>query len=358
MPVKNMRVLFLPTNVGGVAFWRMYQFFRKMKEKGVDAFIYNYKENANIVGEWEHRFAYDENTRSEIYRIMKYSDINIVQYIHLPIILAVQLMFQEKFHKKFLAEIDDEVIDTPSYNPAFKGGWTPGNPFEKVVIEHLRSSNGIITSTPFLQDYYTRFNKNINTIPNCIDFSKWPVNGKRKSKKIRIGWIGGGNHDEDLRIMLDVIPAIIGKYKNVEFYFVHGVPDYLKNLEGVQYNTGWRDIGKYPEYVASWGFDIGLAPLVVNKFNMAKSNLRWLEYSALKIPTVATRIEPYEKSIKHGETGYLCETAKDWIDNLSLLIESEKSRRDIGNNSFDYIHKHFNLDSVTDKYIKLLKEQI
>jgi glycosyltransferase involved in cell wall biosynthesis len=353
-----MRVLFLPTNVGGVAFWRMYQFFRKMKEKGVDAFIYNYKENANLVGEWEHRFAYDENTRSEIYGILKHSDVGVVQYIHLPIILAVLLMFQDKFHKKFLAEIDDEVIDTPAYNPAYKGGWVPGNPFEKVVIEHLRSSNGIITSTDFLKSYYAMFNKNIHTMPNCIDFGKWGTNRKRHDNKVRIGWIGGGNHDEDLRIMLEVIPAITSKHTNVEFYFVHGVPDYLKNLKGVQYNTGWRDISKYPDYVASWGFDIGLAPLEINKFNNCKSNLRWLEYSALKIPTVATKIEPYEKSIVHGQTGFLCETAQDWIDNLSMLIDSQKDRRDIGNRAFDDIHSRFNLDTVTDDYIKTLKEQI
>ena len=354
-----MKVAFMPTNCGGVAFWRCYQFFRKMKEKGIDAYIYNYKEDAQIVGEWEHKFAYDENLRSEVYKIFKYADVSIIQYIHIPIILASILMFQDKFNKKFLAEIDDEVIDTPSYNPAFKGGWVPGNPYEKVVIEHLKASNGIITSTDFLKDYYGQFNSSIDTMPNCIDFNKWNIpNFKRKDKMIRIGWIGGGNHDEDLMELKDIIPIILDKYKNVEFMFVHGVPEFLKDIHPrCLHNTGWRTISKYPEYLASWGFDIGIAPLVNNRFNMAKSNLRWLEYSACSIPTIATNIEPYKKSIIQGKTGLLCETKEDWINSICELIENGKLRKEMGSNANQEIHDKFDLDKVTDKYIKVLKNK-
>ena len=350
-----MKVLFLPTNCSGVMFWRCWQFFNKMKQKGIDTAIYNFRVDQNEVGKWERNFVKDKQIREEVYRLLRYCDIGVIQYIHHPLILAVIMMFQEEYKKKLLAEIDDEIIDTPSYNPAFLGGWKPGNPNEKVIIEHLKVSNGIVTSTQFLGEYYSKFNKKVFVIPNSIDFDKWNIINGNGHKKLRIGWIGGGNHEEDLKILVDVIPIIQKKYKNIEFYFVHGVPNYLKKIKGVKWTLDWETIDKYPEHLASYGFDIGLAPLTINKFNMAKSNLKWLEYSALKIPTVATNIEPYTKSIKHGETGFLCKTVNHWVDNISLLVENENLRKEIGNNANEEIQKNWNLDKVTDKYIKYLR---
>jgi glycosyltransferase involved in cell wall biosynthesis len=197
-------------------------------------------------------------------------------------------------------------------------------------------------------------------MPNCIDFNKWDYRkSKKHENKVVIGWIGGGNHEEDLRIMTEVIPPILSKYKNVEFKFVHGVPTYLRNFDKrVKHTLDWSDIDKYPDFVASQSFDIGIAPLVYNKFNMSKSNLRWLEYSALKVPTVATRIEPYTNSIEHGKTGYLADTVDEWIESLSGLIEDGQKRKQIGVNAYISVQENYNLDKVTHSYIETLKESL
>lgn len=350
-----MKVLFLANNVAGVVFWRMKQFSDTMKKKGEDTFLYGYnpKESSQIA-EWERAFEKDVRYRDAIYTLLQKADITVMQYGHMHFIPPLVNMFQSEFKKRILCEIDDEIIDTPSYNPAFKGGWTPGNEYEKNVIDHMRYSNGVITSTDFLRDYYKQFNKAIFTMPNCIDFEKWkPI--KKKSKKVRVGWIGGGNHEEDLRDLVDVIPEVLKRCKNVEFYFVHGVPSYLKGIKGVKHNLTWVSIDEYPAHVASMGFDIGLAPLAFNKFNMAKSNLRWLEYSSLGIPTVATDIEPYAKSIEQGKTGYVCTTKEDWISSICELVDDEKKRDMVGEGAMQEVFEKFNLDTVADKYIKTLR---
>lgn len=352
-----MKVLFLTNNVIGVNYWRIYQFFLKMKELGVDAYVYGYSEHQNRVGEWEYAFKENPNKKHEVFRLMQNADIIVMQYIHLPETFALIEMFQEQFHKKILCEIDDEVIDTPAYNPAYRLGWNPGNMGERVVIEQLKASDGIIVSTPFLKKHYTMFNKNICIVPNSIDFNVWK--GKRKKyKKLRIGWVGGANHEEDLRVLQGVIPVIQNKYKNVEFVFVHGTPQYIKDIKGVKHIKKWVDIKKYPHHVRDLGFDIGLAPLETNKFNMSKSNLRWLEYSSYKIPTVASFIEPYSKSIEAGHNGMLCESTDDWINNISYLIDNEAHRLKIGNRAFETVQKNYNIDTTTKKYVKFLEKQL
>jgi glycosyltransferase involved in cell wall biosynthesis len=366
---KPIRVLFLPTNCAGVDYWRMYQFFECMSRKGIDVAIYKFSLNQMLVGEWEYRFAKKKEVRAEIYRLLKYCDVAVMGYLHSPQIIGVMRMFQEAKNpevlqhtygpKKILAEIDDWIIDTPDYNPAFEGGWKPGNPNERVTIEHLRYSNGIINSTPWLAKQHKKFNKKSYVIPNAIDFNKWNIPNNNGNKRLRIGWIGGGNHREDLRVLEKVVKEILRKYSNVEFYFAHGAPEYIKKLNKkypgrCKYDVKWVTIDKYPEHLASLGFDIGLAPLDINKFNCGKSNLRWLEYSALRIPTVATDIESY-KCIRQNKTGLLCKKSGDWIDSISRLIEDEKFRVKMGQDAYKQLKKEFNLEKVTDDYIRLLR---
>jgi len=52
-------------------------------------------------------------------------------------------------------------------------------------------------------------------------------------------------------------------------------------------------IDKYPAKLASLNLDLAIAPLEINAFNEAKSNLRLLEYGILGWPVVCTDISPY-----------------------------------------------------------------
>lgn len=354
----------MPTNCSGVNFWRMKQFFDCMSRKGIQTAMYGYQLDNNTVGDWEVKFLKDKSVRGSVYKMLRYCDIAIVGYVHIEKIIALLRMFRSKEPvvkdstlgpKTLFAEIDDLVMDTPEYNPAFKYGWFPGNENQKAVIEHLKLSHGIINSTDYLKKEHKKFNKNSFTVPNCIDFKLWDLKPS-EHKRLRIGWIGGGNHENDLFVMQSVVPEITKKYPDVDFYFCSGAPKYLRNMNHgrVRCDKKWVPINYYPKHVASYGFDIGVAPLEVNKFNHGKSNLKWLEYSALKIPTVASRIEPF-KCIQDGKTGFLASNTKEWIEKISALIENSELRRRMGHNAHNEVKKNFNLETVTDRYISILR---
>jgi glycosyltransferase involved in cell wall biosynthesis len=94
----------------------------------------------------------------------------------------------------------------------------------------------------------------------------------------------------------------------------------------------WSSIDQWPAAVKGWQIDIGIAPLLDSNFNRAKSNLRWLEYSALGVPTVASKVRPFVESIGPGE-GYLCNSKQQWYDTLRVLVLDEKKRRKVGANA-------------------------
>lgn len=77
--------------------------------------------------------------------------------------------------------------------------------------------------------------------------------------------------------------------------------------------------------------DIGLAPLLDEPFNRAKSELHWLEYAMAGAPTVATAFSgpgPYDV-IRDGEDGLLARTTADWEGALRALAGSRELRAEI-----------------------------
>jgi glycosyltransferase involved in cell wall biosynthesis len=352
-----MKTLFLPTNVPPVVFWRMYQFHKKMNDMKKSSYIYGYDISNENMASWADRFTSDIKVREQAYWLFQNCDVAVMQYYMQPLFLGMQLAFQEDYKKKILIEVDDEVIDVPADSPWVKSGIKPGGILENLFREQFKQADGIVVSTDYLKKVYERYNDNVHVIPNAIDFNLWNNPVTHGTKKVRIGWAGGANHERDLEIMKEVIPVVLEKNKKAEFLFFNGVPEYLKHFGNrVRCVKKWFNITEYPKGLASLGIDIGLAPLVPNTFNMCKSNLKWLEMSALKTPIVASNVEPYKKSIVQGKSGYLCDSPRDWVDAIDNLINKESLRKRVGLEAYKQAKKEYNLDEVTKKYIKVLEK--
>jgi glycosyltransferase involved in cell wall biosynthesis len=151
------------------------------------------------------------------------------------------------------------------------------------------------------------------------------------------------------------IHKILDKYKDVWFYCIHGVPQVYKEMKKVYWTRKWAKINLYPKFMASFKFDIGIAPLIDNNFNRGKSNLRWLEYSALKIPTIASNLPDFRRVISNGN-GYIVETLDQWESALSLLIEDQSKREQVGRNAYEVVKRDFNVSKTAKEYLWFLHE--
>ena len=80
-------------------------------------------------------------------------------------------------------------------------------------------------------------------------------------------------------------------------------------------------------YAARLGelFDIGIAPLRVDRFNTAKSWLKPLEYSARGVFCVRARTEEYERL----GLGLPARSPKDWARWLTVGVQDADRRREI-----------------------------
>jgi glycosyltransferase involved in cell wall biosynthesis len=283
------------------------------------------------------------------------------------------LEMQHKHQKPFILEMDDNYVDVPTWNEAYNG-FRNGSPYRRIALDCMRNSDALMVTTPHLAETYAEYNDNIYLIENSLDFKGdrkfvgWDTVSVRKHKGVRLGWIGGRAHFDDLMMVAPVLREILIKNPDVTLCLVNSAIKKSCEALNIQYpfeglsNVHYADrsvaINRYARFMASFGFDIGIAPLVDCNFNRSKSNLRFLEYSALVLPTVASEVGHFQQTVKPWETGVLVpgNDLEKWRGSIQLLIDDKNLRHQIGRNAYKRVKKDYNVARNAPKYIRLLKE--
>lgn len=360
--MQPVKVLFIPTLVSGVTYWRMWNPVNSAsRTRAFDGWLLWWQKELTEMHPWQNDILSNEyyaRITGEIEAGCLKSDIVVMSMIHTPIGLSTVQGIREVYGKPVVMEIDDNILSCPAYNPAALA-YNPNTNVRKTTVQQMRESDALIVSTPYLKEIYSEFNDNIYVLPNSIDFNAWDKLQHRKNKgKITIGWVGGANHNDDLLIIEPAIDYLCNKYPQVEFVFGHGMHPKFRDKKGTRWLRDFIRIDKYPQAIARMSFDIGIAPLVDNAFNRGKSNLRWIEYSALGIPTVASNVGHFAETIHDGSDGMLCDTPEDFIQALESLITDTSKRKCMAKEAKARVFKDFNIDTTVKLYEKAFKEII
>jgi len=149
---------------------------------------------------------------------------------------------------------------------------------------------------------------------------------------VRIAYLSGTpTHNQDFKECAGALERVLETYSNVRLMLVGHLDSgekFARFGDRIELHrpVPWQDLPRLIRRV-----DINLAPLELdNPFTECKSSLKYFETAILGVPTVASDLEPYRKSIAHGENGYLCRTEEEWFRCISCLIEDPSLREKIG----------------------------
>ena len=184
----------------------------------------------------------------------------------------------------------------------------------------------------------------------CVEVPNHTWYMRRNGKSI---WTGN-SHLRDIREIWPTLMYFLEYYPNVDIHFVGYLPTFVNeiDLKRIQ-RTDWATLDVYTRAIAS--FDIALAPLLENKFNEAKSDIKVLESGAVKVPAIASDYHPYTEYLDN-ETFPVCRKDRDWFKWIKRLIESEDLRKKYAQKQYDYVHKNRNLWINVDERIKIYEE--
>ena len=201
-----------------------------------------------------------------------------------------------------------------------------------------RSAAGVSVTCEELAKVYRRYGcKNVHIFPNSLRDVDYPeIKVERPKNKVRILWQGGYSHFIDWHPLREALGRVFRARPNAEFV-VWGMlfPSVHREVPEKQLKfIPWGPYTKYTQRLATIGHHINLCPLADHPFNRTKSNIKWLESSAITRPaaTLAADEPPY-RCIEDGETGLLYKTPKEFEEKLIALIDDAALRQTLAKNA-------------------------
>jgi glycosyltransferase involved in cell wall biosynthesis len=231
--------------------------------------------------------------------------------------------------------------------------------FDKKLLAALeltmRACDGIVCSTDYIAARYRTFNRNVWVCQNGLDLGRYDLT-RRERDTVTIGWAGGTAHRPALLPWLREMLVVMERHPQTRFMSV-GVPGYAAPFAerfGAERAIGlpWAPIEAYPAAMAS--FDIALAPASNSAFFRGKSDLRWLEASALGIPLVADPV--LYPAIEDGVTGLHAGSPALAREAIEALVGDRDLRARIGGAAREYVREHRTSAAVAPQWLAAFEQ--
>lgn len=287
---------------------------------------------------------------------------------HFKLFAHFKQTIQKKVNIPLIYEIDDMLIDIPSYNYASE--YYSKN--EDWVKKCMSICDGMVVSTSVLKERYSEYCKNITIVPNHLPKFIWgdvyPAHEYyEEGTKIKILWSGSQNHFSHTQLtpgstggdfgreLLNFIRKTTDKY---DWYFVGAIPQELNDIKPKLCHVPWKYIFEYPKCVKDIEPDIAIAPLIDNSFNACKSNIKMLEFTAMGAAGVYSDVEPYSHAAVKAKDD------EEMIASVEALANSVDLRKRIWKRDYAAIggqlwwEENNNLKNYINSYMGLFGQKI
>lgn len=225
----------------------------------------------------------------------------------------------------------------------------------------LLAADFCIGSTPPIREHLMSLGKDSICIPNGFGTENaylsahWHREFSRAERTRRICYASGSmTHDEDFESIAKPLSFFLARNTDWTLTIVGSLG--LRKFSRF-FNEKRLEIRPLVAHVnlayEMARVDINVIPLLRNRFNDAKSPLKWYEAALCGVPSVATENPMYRDLFRDG-SGRLAGDAGEWLEQLNALAESPGSRDDVAGKARDLAMKRFGPGAIADKWQHLL----
>jgi len=377
----KLKILCVPANEGGCAYYRIIAPMKKLEELYGDRVELRW--NKNPLGVDEKTGAWKENWDFED---MKWADIVFTQNLsNFGGNYTARIVGKAKEFGKFVHYDTDDLLTNIYEGHRLYDVYKEKGLEDITKFIYNNSDLVTVTQKKFAErvSVFCNPKNKLAVIKNSIDYNLpcWNMDKLPKPKKkfTRFGWVGGIHHEQDLRYFSGVphyVNQRVGR-ENIRWDFFGHPPantppgdwqyDVWKKykdiiLRGFKGGKNW-DI-HYAQTPDRYGqmftaMDVALAPLEMNDFNDSKSEIKVAECGRYKIPLVATNCGAYDEWIVDGETGFLIDPEKpitEWVRILSICAKNPGLVKRMGENLHKLTEENFDMNKVVGQRLALYEE--
>jgi len=281
--------------------------------------------------------------------LMRASKYDVIFIFREAIFLGTPF-FEKRFAKKSKVIFDfDDSIWVPNVSAANKMFSILKSPGKTSSI--IKVSDLVFAGNEYLAGYARNFNKNVVIIPTTIDTDEYKPVEKMMNDRVCIGWSGSITTIEHFETGVHAYTEIKKKYGDKVYFKVIGDGRYINSDLGIK-GLPWK---KEDELKELREIDIGIMPLPDSEWAKGKCGLKGLQYMALGIPTIMSPVGVNSEIIKDGENGFLAGSNEEWVQKLSLLIDSFELRKKIGAAGYKTVEDRYSVNANRGLYLNYLK---
>lgn len=221
------------------------------------------------------------------------------------------------------------------------------------LIKLFKSAAAVTTTHQRLANKVKKYNDKVFVIPNTLDAKQTQWESiKTNNPSPRFGWVGGVHHIEDIRLL---VPAIKQIHQEDKVHLALG--GFTLNDVYYAFDNLFSNAGRYSKYkridshdVFNYGniyntIDVCLIPLVDNKFNNCKSNLKILEAGYKGKACIVSRCAPYIDDFTDEEVLFVDENLS-WYDAIMLMQNSPSLVNGYADKLSNKVRREFDIKNV------------
>lgn len=262
------------------------------------------------------------------------------------------LALQSKYHFKIIVDIDDYWHLDPSHI-LYK--YHMENRMPEHLVKHIRLADVVTTTHERLAEEVYKINRNVVVLPNAIPTHTYfprlrlpSGNGKR-----RIFWQGSVTHGKDIELLRGPFRKLDkNKFSTIIAGYMPNEPEWDRMVtcftDGLRLPGMVLQGANVEKYYENYRYaDICVAPLRDNKFNAMKSNLKVLEAAHMRLPVIASCVNPY---LNIPGVMYV-RKQKDWTDWLNAKEDILSMHAKL---LHDHVKRNFNFDAINEQRKQVL----
>ncbi len=260
---------------------------------------------------------------------------------------------------KLVYDIDDDLFGTFGEHPEFRylEATAP------VVDRLLHAADHVWVSSEVLKERTAKIRSDSILLPNQLDERIWvsPNREIPSDSPVRILYMGTATHDIDyafIEAVADRLADRFGKRVSFEIIGVTNRDNLSSSVSRIIPPEGARI--SYPAFVewlvAQSRWHIGVAPLIETPFAAAKSEIKLLDYAALRLPTVASEMGPYQNFGSHEGVILSRNKVSAWVTKLDGLVVDPAKRAALGAAAYEALLSSHSLRANGRQWVDALRQ--
>jgi hypothetical protein len=254
--------------------------------------------------------------------------------------------------------IDDDLFELPVTVgiERYRGGRHPRR--IQALRTALRGADLVIASTPALAQRLAPMagHSRIGWLDNGTGGRPWPRAPKPASAPVVVGYMGSASHGPDLELALSALEALATRGDvRVELFGSIARQPAAARLPAsvVRHDVNIAEYAAFKSRLAALDWDIGLAPLVAQPYNLCKTATKWAEYAEAGAAVVCSDVDVYRPMIGWGAAA--AAGPGQWLHVLDQLVASAARRRSLVRSADALLQARFGWDRLEASLLGLLE---